>query len=146
MMHMTIYWGKDVILLFDWWSTDSWPSYGVTLLACFVFSLFYQYMEDRRIRLKSIAASEDRASHAPAAIATPLLPKLRITSRQRRLAAAAIFGVNSAIGYLLMLAIMSFNGGVLLAVVLGLSVGFYLFRSGVEGEEAVLVENSCACS
>lgn len=44
-----------------------------------------------------------------------------------------------------MLAIMSFNGGVFVAIVLGLSVGYYLFRNG-DQEEVVEVENSCACS
>jgi copper transporter 1 len=43
-----------------------------------------------------------------------------------------------------MLAIMSFNGGVFLAIVLGLTVGYVLFRSG--DEEVVVVENTCACA
>ena len=131
---MTIYWGKDVTLLFDWWRTDSWPRYALSLLACFLFSLFYQYLEDRRLRFNSAA---DRLSH-------PLLSKIGHTWR---LASAALFGFNAAIGYLLMLAVMSFNGGVFLAVVLGISVGYLLFRAGDDDDDhAVIVDNSCACS
>lgn len=39
---------------------------------------------------------------------------------------------------------MSFNGGVFLAIVLGLSVGYLLFRS--EDDGVVVVEDPCACS
>ncbi|KAF5743036.1 Copper transporter 5 [Tripterygium wilfordii] len=142
MMHMTLYWGKTVTLLIDSWKTNSWPSYLLTLLACFLFSAFYQYMEDRRLQFKAITSTPS----APASTAAPLLVKLS-GSRGGRLARfvnAVLFGVNSAIGYLLMLSIMSYNGGVLLAIVLGLSVGYFVFRAG--DEEIVAVDSPCACA
>lgn len=56
-----------------------------------------------------------------------------------------MFAVSSAIGYLLMLAIMSFNGGVFVAIVIGLAIGYFSFRN--EGEDLSLaVDSSCACS
>ena len=62
-----------------------------------------------------------------------------------RVARAFLFGLNSAIGYLLMLAVMSFNGGVFLAIVVGLAIGYFLFRS--EGENVMtIVDNPCACA
>ncbi|GKV30178.1 hypothetical protein SLEP1_g39023 [Rubroshorea leprosula] len=69
MMHMTLYWGKQVTFLFDSWGTNSWLSYFLTLLACFLFASFYQYMEDRRIRFKSLTSTN------PISAATTLLPK-----------------------------------------------------------------------
>ncbi|KAF8401108.1 hypothetical protein HHK36_014412 [Tetracentron sinense] len=142
MMHMTFYWGKQVTLLFDSWKTDSWTSYGLTLLACFIFSVFYQYMEDRRIRFKVVATGKPSQS----SIDTPLLQRLgggRL-SCLAKFSTAVLFGINSAIGYLLMLAVMSFNGGVFVAVILGLAFGYLVFRSGAE--ELVVVENPCACA
>ncbi|KAK8503183.1 hypothetical protein V6N13_025943 [Hibiscus sabdariffa] len=136
MMHMTLYWGKDVTLLIDSWNTESWLSYLLALLACFIFASFYQYMEDRRLRFSSLASSDP--SPPPY---VPLLPNYR---RSAKFATALLFGINSAIGYLLMLAIMSFNGGVFLAIVLGLAVGYFLFRSA--GDEKVVAENVCACA
>ncbi|OVA08336.1 Ctr copper transporter [Macleaya cordata] len=139
MMHMTFYWGKKVTLLFDSWKTDSWTGYALTLLACFLFSVFYQYMEDRRLRFKMIAKAK------PSSIDTPLLfPRYGRWSNPARFSVAVLFGVNSAIGYLLMLAIMSFNGGVFIAVVLGLSLGFLIFRGG--DEEVMVLDNPCACA
>ncbi|EPS69360.1 hypothetical protein M569_05405, partial [Genlisea aurea] len=123
MMHMTFYWGKTVTILFDSWRTNSWPSYSLSLFACFLVSAFHQYMENRRIKIKLLLESD----------ATLLVSKLG--GGRRNLAAAILFGVNSAIGYLLMLAIMSFNAGVFLAVILGLAVGYFVFRGGGDGEE-----------
>ncbi|EXB38971.1 Copper transporter 5 [Morus notabilis] len=142
MMHMTLYWSKAVTLLIDSWKTDSWTSYLLTLLACFLVSAFHQYLEDRRIRFKASLA----ADRSPPSIDAPLLFKLggRRGFGPARIASAVMFGINSAIGYLLMLAVMSFNGGVLVAVVLGLSVGYFFFRAA--DEEIVIVDNPCACA
>lgn len=146
MMHMTFYWSNQVTLLVDSWRTNSWTSYVLTLLACLVASAFYQYLEDLRLRLK--LASTGKPS-SPAQIEAPLLQKKFAGFRGKwsaaRVGGAALFGVNSAIGYLLMLAIMSFNGGVFVAVVLGLTVGYLLFRSGDE-DIAIVVDNPCACA
>uniref|UniRef100_A0A2N9GKK4 Copper transport protein n=1 Tax=Fagus sylvatica TaxID=28930 RepID=A0A2N9GKK4_FAGSY len=113
MMHMTFYWGKNVTLLVDSWQTTSWTSYSLTLLA-------------RRVRFKLISSA--KAGNPTSQIDAPLLQggagkasgsKLFAL----RLAGGALFGFNSGIGYLLMLAVMLFNGGVFVAIVLGLAVG-----------------------
>ena len=57
-----------------------------------------------------------------------------------------LFGVNSAIGYLLMLAVMSFNGGVFLAIAVGLTIGYFFFRNEGENDALVVDNNSCACA
>ncbi|KAL0323689.1 UNVERIFIED_CONTAM: Copper transporter 5.1 [Sesamum calycinum] len=76
-------------------------------------------------------------------------PSALLQDGRPRLVALAIcggilFGVNAAIGYLLMLAIMSFNAGVFISVVVGLGVGYLVFRGGDEG--VVVVDNPCACA
>ncbi|XP_035547681.1 copper transporter 5-like [Juglans regia] len=126
MMHVTIYWGKKVTLLFHWWKTRTWMSYLITLLACFLFSAIHQYMEVRRIRFKYSTSSNSST------ITVPLLSKFGHCRRffhPAQLATSLLFGAHSAMGYLLMLAIMSCNGGVILAIVLGLSFGYLVFRS-----------------
>ncbi|OIT05122.1 PREDICTED: copper transporter 5.1-like [Nicotiana attenuata] len=150
MMHMTFYWGNKVTLLFDFWRTDSWSSYALALLACFIVSVIYQYMEDRHQRFK-ILSSKSKKNYPPpssnAAVNTPLLysfPTVGSVWNSARFATAILFGINSAIGYMLMLAIMSFNGGVFVSIVLGLSIGYLLFRTGEE--DVMVVDNQCACA
>lgn len=150
-MHMTFYWSRSVTLLFDSWKTDSWLSYALTLLACFLFSAFYQYLEHKRIRLKLISSTSSPRLYP---ISVPLLQAKTPAAAAGggkwsllRFAGAALFCVNSAIGYMLMLAVMSFNGGVFVAVVVGLGFGYLLFRSGGDDEVVdPVVENSCACA
>lgn len=144
-MHTTLHWSNQVTLLFDSWNTKSWPTYALALLICFLVAVFYQRLEAMRLHLKSAA------NPSPPSLNTPLIvPKLG-RNWKIRLGLAALFGLNSGIGYLIMLAIMSYNGGVLLAVVLGLTVGYFVFRSEdfSEGEDSFVAaetNNSCACS
>lgn len=139
-MHMTLYWSRYVTLLIDSWRTDSWPSYLLTLVACFLCSAFYQYLEHRRIRLRStsLVPSDPQSANSPL---IPKIGRLNLT----KIAETALFGVNAAVGYLLMLAIMSFNGGVFLAIVAGLTVGYGIFRCS-DDETPAAVENPCACA
>ncbi|WJX16138.1 Copper transporter 5 [Trifolium repens] len=81
MMHMTLYWGKNVTLLFDSWKTDSWTSYILSLIACFLIATFYQYLENIRIRLKFFSG-EGRGGSTVPEIQTPLL-QLNKVSRNK---------------------------------------------------------------
>ncbi|KAL3838601.1 hypothetical protein ACJIZ3_023192 [Penstemon smallii] len=138
MMHMTFYWGRKVTILFDSWKTDSWLSYFISLFACFLISAFYQYMEDRRLRFKLLSRFKN-SSPPSSGIGAPLL-LTKFSGAPSRFAGSILFGLNSAIGYLLMLAVMSFNAGVFIAVVVGLAVGYLIFRSG-DDTDLVIVDN-----
>ncbi|GAA0183341.1 secondary carrier transporter [Lithospermum erythrorhizon] len=136
MMHMTFYWGIQATILFDSWKTNSWLSYLPSLLALFLVAIFYQFNEQNRLNLKKNPSKSTT-------ITTPLLDSKGSRWSAAKIGGAILFGVNSSIGYLLMLAIMSFNGGVFVAIVLGLAVGYFFFRSDDVGG---VVDNPCACA
>ncbi|GAB2222871.1 hypothetical protein Droror1_Dr00017002 [Drosera rotundifolia] len=153
MMHMTFYWGKSVTVLFDFWRTSTWTDYALTLLACSLFSFFYQYLEHHRIQLLNRTATSSSKTTDSTSLTAPLIEgasvKLGGSVRVMRFSSAVLFGVNSAIGYMLMLAVMSFNGGVFVAIVVGLTVGHLVFRSAAAAgvEDAINGgENPCACA
>ncbi|CAN6167087.1 unnamed protein product [Urochloa humidicola] len=159
MMHMTFYWGKSATILFDGWRTSTWTDYLLSLVALLLAAAFYQYLEALRIRVKLAAGGgADAAKQAPSSIPPPagsdaraplLAPAFSAVAAAgrwpARVAVAALFGVNSGLGYLLMLAVMSFNGGVFIAVVVGLALGYLAFRSS-DGEDLVVVDTPCACA
>ncbi|BAT82408.1 hypothetical protein LR48_Vigan07g246000 [Vigna angularis] len=118
-------------------------SYLLSLFACLVIATFYQYLENCLIHLK-LVTSYWRPSRTE--IRIPLLCGIARDKRRLgvKLAEAVLFGVNSGIGFLLMLTIMSFNGGVLVAVVVGLTIGYFLFKNEEERDDAIVVDSSCA--
>ncbi|KAI3951956.1 hypothetical protein MKW92_043397 [Papaver armeniacum] len=100
-------------------------------------------MEDRRSRFKTISKPSSSSINSPLLTSS----RFQLGKNSARVSVSILFGVNSAIGYLLMLSIMSFNGGVFIAVVLGLSVGYFVFRSGSDDDDEVMAtDNPCACS
>ncbi|KAI4377511.1 hypothetical protein MLD38_015121 [Melastoma candidum] len=156
MMHMTFYWSKEVTLLFSTWTTTTPLNYSLSLLACFLASLLFHLLDSLRIRL-SLSSSPSPSDVNP--VTRPLLLGFSRKdwagvggnpSKWKPLAESALFGINAGLGYMLMLAVMSFNGGVFLSVVAGLSLGYLFFRSGgvvVQGGGAAAVEsNACACA
>eukprot|EP00250_Pteridium_aquilinum_P018482 c2410_g1_i1 orf=320-769(-) len=125
MMHMTFYWGKQATILFDGWKTSTWLNFSFSLIALFVSSILLQYLANSRVS----ASSSPGKSHSFDTKVSLLGKATLSVSLSKKLLGSALFGVRVGLGYLLMLAVMSFNGGVFIAVVLGFAVGHFLFAS-----------------
>lgn len=114
-MHMTFYWGKDSEILFDGWPGARGGMYALALVAVFALAVLVEYLGSRG----GLGLAK---------------------SRGRRAAAAAVHAARVGLAYVLMLALMSFNVGVLLVAVAGHAAGFLLFRAGVCGGRAQVEE------
>ncbi|KAG9453219.1 hypothetical protein H6P81_006123 [Aristolochia fimbriata] len=111
---MTFFWGKNVEVLFS-----GWPGYdrlGMYLLALFfVFALAVtiEFLSAVRLPFKrGGSAGSDRA--VVAGVVRTGLHALRL-----------------GLAYLVMLAVMSFNLGVLIAAIVGHALGYFVFGSRV---------------
>ncbi|XP_057772388.1 LOW QUALITY PROTEIN: copper transporter 1-like [Salvia miltiorrhiza] len=104
MMHMTFFWGKDTEILFDGWPGRD--HLGMYLLALAV--------------IFSVAVAVEWFSHCS-------------VLKEKRPAAGLLqtlmYSLRIGLAYLVMLAIMSFNGGVFVVAVAGHAVGFFFFGS-----------------
>lgn len=104
MMHMTFYWGKDVLVLFSGWPERSLGMYILALL--FVFLLGFA------VEVLSIS---------PQLFGSNSMAVLLIQ--------ACVYVVRMALAYMVMLSVMSFNLGVFIVAVAGHGAGFLLVKA-----------------
>ncbi|XVF05424.1 hypothetical protein REPUB_Repub05bG0171000 [Reevesia pubescens] len=108
MMHMTFFWGKNAEILFSAWPGTRTGMYVLALILVFFLAFLVEWISHSQL----IKPGSTR--HMAAGLVQTLLHALRI-----------------GLAYLVMLAIMSFNGGVFLAAVAGHTLRFLLFGSRV---------------
>ncbi|KAB2038409.1 hypothetical protein ERO13_D03G121000v2 [Gossypium hirsutum] len=108
MMHMTFFWGSNTQILFSGWPGTRTGMYVLALIAVFMLAFMVEGISHSRL------TKSGSIHHVTAGLVQTLLHALRV-----------------GLAYFVMLAIMSFNGGVFLAAVAGHSLGFFLFGSRV---------------
>ncbi|MCO5604902.1 hypothetical protein L7F22_059076 [Adiantum nelumboides] len=152
MMQMSFYWGKRATILFSGWKTSSVGNYVGSLLALLVIAFLYQYLERLTSSASPLIPQPRRRPAAHAAAGAPKMAQQSAnviddddavkgsrTPLTTKLLLTLIFGIRVGLAYLLMLAVMSFNAGVFIAVVLGFSVGFFVFRSDIHSPKSASV-------
>ncbi|KAL1208474.1 Copper transporter 3 [Cardamine amara subsp. amara] len=107
MMHMTFFWGKNTEVLFDGWPGTSLKMYWACLAAIFLLSAASEWL------CRCGFMKEGPASFGGGLVQT------------------VVYTVRAGLSYLVMLAVMSFNGGVFLAAMAGFGLGFMIFGSRV---------------
>ncbi|CAO2174865.1 unnamed protein product [Urochloa humidicola] len=123
-IHMTLYWGKDSEILFTLWPGADGGMYAVALVAVFALAILLEFLGSHRLESLLPAAGANMSATAGAA-------------------RAVVHAVRVGGAYLLMLALMSFNGGVLLAAVAGHTAGFLVFRASLFGDGRSQVKDGC---
>ncbi|KAG8362893.1 hypothetical protein BUALT_BualtUnG0026200 [Buddleja alternifolia] len=105
-MHMSFFWGKDVVVLFA-----SWPGNGrlgmyiLALAVVFVLAVAAEFFSvPPRLKPRGLTPAVGAALHA------------------------TVYGVRMVLAYLIMLSVMSFNVGVFVAAVAGHSVGRFVVK------------------
>lgn len=101
--HMTFFWGKNSEILFTGWPGARGGMYALALIAVFALAVLVEWLNFCRV----------------------IRPRWGRTSAG--IAQTAMYAVRVGLAYLVMLAVMSFNVGVLIAVILGHALGFLLF-------------------
>ncbi|XP_004507149.1 copper transporter 6-like [Cicer arietinum] len=104
-MHMTFFWGKDALILFDGWPGGKTGMYVLALILVFFMSVLIELLSRTRF-------IKPGSNPVAVGLVQTLLHALRI-----------------GLAYLVMLALMSFNGGVFLVAVLGHALGFFVSTS-----------------
>lgn len=108
MMHMTFFWGKNAEILFSGWPGTSSGMYALALIFVFFLSLIVEWLSHSNLYL----VKEDGSNRVAAGLIQTLIHAIRV-----------------GLAYMVMLAVMSFNGGVFVMAVVGHAIGFFLFGS-----------------
>lgn len=107
-MHMTFFWGKNADILFtNWPGINSGGMYALALIFVFVLAFFVELISHSKF-------IKNGSNHVVAGLVQTLMHAIRV-----------------GLAYLVMLAVMSFNGGVFIVAVGGHSLGFLMFGSRV---------------
>nr|XP_043610736.1 copper transporter 6-like [Erigeron canadensis] len=107
MMHMTFFWGKNGEILFSGWPGTSSGMYALVLIFVFLLAFLVEFLSHTNL-----------ARNGSGRVTVGLLQTL-------------IHTIRAALAYMVMLAVMSFNGGVFLMAVAGHALGFLVFGSSV---------------
>ncbi|WJX56095.1 hypothetical protein P8452_41786 [Trifolium repens] len=105
MMHMTFFWGNDALILFNDWPAGKPGNYLLALFMVFAMSVL--------IELLSYHTRFIKPGSNPMVV---------------RLVQTLLHVLRVGLAYLVMLALMSFNGGVFLVAVLGHALGFFFCK------------------
>ncbi|GAA0144165.1 secondary carrier transporter [Lithospermum erythrorhizon] len=109
MMHMTFFWGGNTEILFN-----GWPGYDN--LGMYIFALVIVFV---------IAFCVEGLSHYK------FIKEEKSNNVVAGLLQSIIYGFRVGLGYLVMLAVMSFNGGVFIVAIGGHTLGFMVFGSRI---------------
>ncbi|XP_072955888.1 copper transporter 1-like [Typha angustifolia] len=110
--HMTLFWGKNSEILFDGWPGTRGGMYALALVTVFAFAFLVEWLNNSRL-------IGPRWNRGIAELTRTLMHTIRV-----------------GLYFLIMLALMSFNVGVVLVAVAGHVVAFFLFGSSVFKHEA----------
>ncbi|KAJ7980793.1 Copper transporter like [Quillaja saponaria] len=108
MMHMTFFWGENTEILFDNFpGQDNTRMYVLALVFVFVMSFLLEWLSHSRL-------IKPGSNNVGAGLIQSFMHVIRV-----------------GLSYLVMLAVMSFNGGVFLVAVAGHALGFLFFGSRI---------------
>ncbi|KAK6786043.1 hypothetical protein RDI58_014568 [Solanum bulbocastanum] len=110
MMHETFFWGMNTEILFSSWSGyNNLDMYILVLVVVFFMAIFVEFLPH-----SNYIKGDNNVDHVRVGLLQTTLYSLRI-----------------GLGYVVMLAVMSFNVGVFLVAIVGRLLGFFVFGSRV---------------
>lgn len=142
MMSMTFETSSSVTLLFDFWNVHGAAGMVLSVLVVFLLTLFYELLKVWRIwlsrRFKKTTAplsdgtsvlesSPSESSLTPiASVTQPTTGTSSRNSLQLHLVQTALHVLQVALGYMLMLCVMSYNTWIFIAVIAGSVLGYFI--------------------
>ncbi|KAF8360860.1 hypothetical protein PRIPAC_87783, partial [Pristionchus pacificus] len=147
-LDMTLHIGDREIILFSWWKTGSLLGLIGSCLIIFLLAVLYEAIRAFRMwiaRFDAIEAAskqeneiEEREERGRIrSAATLIFTQSPVSSIKMRIVHSLLHSAQTLLGFILMLIVMTFNFWVLLSVVLGMTLGFFIFSGSPYSGEVV---------
>eukprot|EP01134_Creolimax_fragrantissima_P004720 CFRG4720T1 len=123
-----------IVLWFSSFILDSRTKVFLGVIFCFLLAVFHEYLSAYRrglVYLQRLTAHNGSSTSPNEKTSLLVCEKIAVPGRRNRqldITVAALYGVSITLGYLLMLAAMTYHSGLFIAVVLGFSCGQYMFK------------------
>ncbi|QRV93770.1 copper transport protein CTR2 [Ceratobasidium sp. AG-Ba] len=145
---MNMLWNTQIVdtcIVFKSWHISSKATFFLSFLAIVALGVGYEWLRraqtilDVRIA-RSISKGKASVLDNPSSEETPLNPRalkqpsLSNLSPADRISRAALYGASVFLSFFLMLVFMTYNAYLILAVVLGASLGHYIFGAQMDAE------------
>lgn len=127
MMAMSFSSSYDVVLLFDWWHPRTRGAYMLSLCVIFALCLLQEWLVAKRALMMQPPPAHGSGSGEDAPLFKAPRVLARRTAAMERTLLTANYAGSVALGFAIMLLVMSFNWGVFVTVVAGLATGHALF-------------------
>eukprot|EP00898_Chlorokybus_atmophyticus_P001574 jgi/Chlat1/2417/Chrsp17S02670 len=148
MMQMSFYASPKATILFESWCTSTWQQFLPACLIVALFCVLHEYLVTLRTRYAALPAN---AAASP--VASPdddeaqgfivTARKLPQSPSAKRAVITILYAINVLFSYLIMLVVMTFNAYLLLSVVLGLAVGYFLSGHMRSPSDPALADQCC---
>eukprot|EP00731_Ephydatia_muelleri_P011578 Em0006g472a len=135
-MQMFFYFGQSMTLLFPSWNISTVQGLVGSIFAMLFLSIFYEGLKSFReylmhVAVKSLGASSNSCSDAKPAPGKPNWRSIFLGKSKLPLLIHVIQSIlqmiQIGVAYLLMLAVMTYNGWIFLAIVFGSGIGYLIF-------------------
>ena len=115
-------WSTHNVIVFSWWTTNSILGLISACIAIALISLGYEAISSFQCYLDQCVFAMEH--HAPVGV---VFEGVRRRPASGNMVRASLYGLRSFAGIFLMLIMMTFNGYLILAIVVGAVLGHYFF-------------------
>nr|XP_060613318.1 protein SLC31A2 [Anolis sagrei ordinatus] len=136
MMPMHFYFSDKVVLLFDFWNVHTPAGMVLTVVIILLLAVLYEAIKVGKLKLIQCAMPVVPPSISQEALGEPEITSINTGTAQLtgtskfpfpwHVAQTLIHVVQVVLGYMVMLAVMSYNSWVFIGVIVGSAIGYYV--------------------
>ncbi|SMN20744.1 similar to Saccharomyces cerevisiae YHR175W CTR2 Putative low-affinity copper transporter of the vacuolar membrane [Maudiozyma saulgeensis] len=125
-MNMSFTWSyKDTCVVFNWWHIKTKFQFVISCLIVASLATYYEYLRFKFVKYASETTGSNRVS------ITTNNNSISQIARREKLCRTFHYGIQVGFSFMLMLIFMTYNGWLMLAVVIGAAFGYYRWNDSL---------------